>query len=67
MTKPTNEPVSRKPPDSEMPSSEFGELRAHLARLGVPQSEINEAIGTGAQGRTRAEIANDLLAWLKFQ
>jgi len=50
----------------EIPSpAEFGLLRAYLATQGVSQLDINDAIGVGAQGRTRAEITDELRAWLK--
>ena len=45
-------------PESNIPgAAEFGLLRAYLARAGVSQATIRSWIGTGAQGRTRAEIA----------
>lgn len=48
-----------------MPADEFGQLRAQLTKLKVKQADINAAIGTGAQGRTRAEITAALIAWLR--
>lgn len=47
-----------------MPANEFGQLRACLAKLKVRQADINAAIGNGADGRTRAEVATALIAWL---
>ena len=46
-------------------ASEFGMLRAYLARQGVSQATIKEVVGTGPQGRTRTEITAELTAWLK--
>lgn len=52
-------------PRDEMPSAaEFGLIRAYLARAGVSQAEISAIIGTNVSGRTRAEIAADLVAWI---
>lgn len=45
-------------------ASEFGQLRSYLARLGVKQADITTVIGTGAQGRTRLQIAAELRGWL---
>ena len=51
---------------NETPSAaEFGQLRAYLAQNKVKQATITEVIGTGANGRTRAQIADTLRAWLK--
>lgn len=47
------------------PASEFGRLRSYLARQGVSQAQIREVIGNGAQGRTRAQIADELREWLR--
>jgi hypothetical protein len=44
--------------------AEFGLLRAYLAQNQMSQSQIDEAIGIVPNGRTRAEIANELRAWL---
>ena len=49
------------PPDE----SEFGRLRAYLAQAGVSQAEIKDVIGDAPAGKTRAEIAELLRAWLK--
>ena len=43
----------------------FGQLRSFLARSGVSQAQIREVIGTGAQGRSRDEIAQLLRDWMK--
>ena len=46
-------------------ANEFGKIRSMLAKNGVSQAQIKEAIGTGAKGRTRSEIADTLRDWLK--
>jgi len=56
--------MSSKPGD-KMTANEFGKLRAHLAHLGVSQAQITQAIGGNVGGRTRAEIAAALRAWLQ--
>ena len=45
-------------------AAEFGRLRAFLAQQGVKQAEIRDAVGTGANGRTRAQISQEIQAWL---
>jgi hypothetical protein len=47
------------------PANEFGELRAYLARQGVSQAQIDAAVGTAADGRSRQEVADALRAWLR--
>lgn len=51
-------------PDTIFTAPEFELLQAYLDRMGVPQAQINGAIGTAALGRTRAEIAAELRKWL---
>ena len=52
-----------KPKDQQMLANEFGQLRTYLAKKGVKQAQIKEAIGdiTGP----RAEVVDKLRAWLK--
>ena len=60
-------------PGNEVPdSAEFGQLVAFLARnrpSGVAQPEwvqiITDNVGVGADGRTRAEIVEALIAWMQ--
>lgn len=52
-------------PNDKMTASEFGKLRACLAKLHVSQAQITQAIGGNVGGRTRAEIAAELRAWLQ--
>ena len=54
-----------RPRDGVPPPQEFGEWRAFLALQGVSQQWITDAIGIGAQGRTRAEITAELRAAFK--
>lgn len=54
-----------KPRNQEPPADEFGQIRALLARAGVKQADITAVIGNGTNGRTRAQIADELRAWLK--
>lgn len=50
----------------ERPSaSEFGQLRAHLARSGVAQSTIKSVLGDTVGGRDRATIVEVLRKWLR--
>lgn len=53
------------PPNGIPNAAEFGLLRAYLAQQKMSQAQITEAIGIGAQGRTRAEIADELREWLR--
>ncbi len=46
-------------------ANEFGMIRSFLARNGVSQAQITAVIGTGAQGRSKADIAALLRAWMR--
>lgn len=61
--KPKN--VTAKPRHDSPPANEFGQLRSFLARNGVSQAQITAVIGTGAQGRSRGEIAGLLREWMR--
>lgn len=53
-------------PSNDIPSAaEFGQLRAFLAKQKYKQAQITAAIGNGANGRTRAQITAELIAWLR--
>lgn len=53
-------------PPHEVPSqAEFGQMVAYLASNGFPIPEITGIIGGQPNGRTRAQIADELRAWLK--
>jgi len=45
-------------------ANEFGKIRSMLAKNGISQAQIKTAIGTGAKGRKRSEIADTLRDWL---
>jgi hypothetical protein len=51
--------------DASPGAQEFGQLRAYLGQQGMDQEDINAAIGQSANGRTRLEITDDLITWLK--
>lgn len=53
-------PRRRGPPNGTPPAAEFRELRSFLKDRGWTQQEINQAVGTGANGRTRAKITREL-------
>ena len=44
---------------------QFEANRNFLLKQGMTQSQINEAIGTAVNGRTRWRICQDLIDWLK--
>jgi len=51
---------------NEQPSAaDFGKFRAWLAQNGASQAEVNEALGTRVDGRSRDEIVTGLQVWLK--
>ena len=56
--------MTTKSPSARPSAAEFGMLRAALAQAGVSQSEINKAIGSAVNGRSRRQITASLLAWL---
>lgn len=57
--------MSIKTRKAKMPVSQFGQLRSYLARMGMGQNDINNAIGNAASGRSRAQIAWELRLYLK--
>jgi hypothetical protein len=48
-----------------MPANEFGKLVSFLARGKVTLPQVRAAIGTAANGRTRAGIAQAIVTWLR--
>ena len=52
-------------PDGLPTASEFGQLRAWLARQGVKQADIAAAIGNNVKGRSHRQIAAELCAWCR--
>ena len=57
--------MAAKGKDEKPTAAEFGLLRAYLARIGVSQAQINSVIGNTVNNRTRAQIANLLINWMK--
>ena len=58
-------PPPTKPATGPMPPAEFGQLVAYLTSLGFTGTQLAAAIGNAAGGRTRAQIADSLRAFLK--
>lgn len=54
-----------KSPNEKPSASEFGQLRAYLAKRGFKQAQISAAIDTTVRNRTRAQITAALIAWLR--
>jgi len=54
-----------KPRDGTPSASEFGLLRAHLARSGVSQADITAVIGSNVGSRDRSVIVQLLCEWLR--
>jgi len=52
-------------PNSKMAAADYGLLVAFLARGRTTQGAVKSAIGTAANGRTRAEVAAAIVAWLR--
>lgn len=46
-------------------AADWGQLRSALAKAGVKQAEITEAIGGDIARRKRCEIVDQLRQWLK--
>lgn len=47
-------------------ATEFAQLRAHITdRLGFHPSEVSGAVGSQPHGRSRAQVAADVAAWLR--
>ena len=51
-------------PDKIPTAAEWGLMRAHLARLGASQQEINQMIGD-RRNLTRQQIKERMFDWLK--
>lgn len=54
----------KKEKNDVLATNEFGKLRSYLAKLGVRQAEINAAVGTSVNGRSRKELADEIIAWI---
>jgi hypothetical protein len=57
--------MALKDPKGRPSAAEFGRTRAFLAKSGASVKDQDDACGKTVAGRTRAEIATQLLAWLK--
>ncbi len=52
--------------DRPMPESEHAALRAWLAaKAALTAAQVQAILGTGANGRTRGEVAAVLVTWLR--
>lgn len=51
--------------DQIISANDFGKIRSFLAQNKVSQASIRGVIGTGTNGRTRAQIADILREWLR--
>lgn len=60
-------PITTTPPSANPSAAEFGQLRAFLAQNGVPQAEIDAAVGKTISKRTRAFITEQLRDWLALR
>lgn len=56
--------LQSKPKNQSVSTAEFGKLRAYLARNGLDQDQIKEAVGTAADNRSRVQLAATLRLWL---
>jgi hypothetical protein len=54
-----------KPHNQSPQASEFGKLISFLAKNGIKPSNVIKRIGNSVSGRTREEIKNALILWLK--
>jgi hypothetical protein len=52
-------------PNSKMAAADYGLLVAFLARGRTTLAQVRTAIGATVSGRTRAEVAAAIVAWLK--
>lgn len=56
---------SLKSPNEKPGASEFGQLIAQLAKLGMTSQVAREVLGNNPNGRTRKEIIQILIEWIK--
>jgi len=52
-------------PTEQPTAAEFGKLIAFMARNGMTAAAARAVIGNNPNGRTRQQITNELIAWLK--
>lgn len=54
-----------KPQDTPMPANEHATLTTLLTKAGAKPQDLAVSVGSGPQGRTRKQIADALITWLK--
>lgn len=54
-----------KPQDIPMPANEHARLTTLLTKAGAKPNDLSVSIGNAPQGRTRKQIADALITWLK--
>ena len=65
MSNPKGKPRADKVKDGAADKTEHDALRTLLAAKGCKAKEVDDAAGKAANGRTRKQIADDLIAWLR--
>ncbi|MGB8644041.1 MAG: hypothetical protein WCF84_02300 [Anaerolineae bacterium] len=55
-----------KPKGQQPDANEWGKLRSFLAQQKMSQQQIKDAVGQQVNGRTRAQIAQELKNWLSL-
>lgn len=58
---------SLKSPNEKPSASEFGALIAYLARLGIASQIAHQVLGNNPNGRTRKEIVQNLIEWIRVR
>ena len=46
-------------------TNEFAKIRSFLTEQGLQESNITAALGATRRNRNRAQVANDLITWLR--
>ena len=65
MSNPKRNPQSDKLKDAPADKAEHDALRALLAGKGLKAKDVDDAAGKQSNGRTRKQIADDLIAWAR--
>ena len=65
MSNPKRNPQADKVKDGAADTAEHDALRALLAAKGCKAKDVDAAAGKVANSRTRKQIADDLIAWLR--
>jgi len=58
------QPITPRPRSDVMPDAEFANLQTFLIGNGLTANQVQTAIGTSVQGRTRDQIETALRGWL---